>query len=240
MVGGNRSWATLGVLLAASLAAASNADASKDTKSGKDPQGAKGKPAAHEAAAPPGHAPAKAAGAASPEHAAHGESPTAAGKAAEATTHRAQRAEFKGAVAELGERHAKGKLNKPELKQELAALKESRGERRRKHRADLKERWGDGLAQPSAREELGHHERRMARLERMLLLAQTERAGAAKEKLVPRIEKLIEHENARHERKMQQLQAQVIKPPPGAAGQKETPQAAPTPAADKAEKGAAQ
>jgi hypothetical protein len=223
--------------LAASLALASNADASKDTKNGKDAQG---KPSAHEAGSPPGRALAKPVGAAAPGQAAHHESPAATGEATDRTAHRAQRAEFKGAVAELGERHAQGKLKKPELKQELAALKESRGERRRQHRADLKERWGDGLAQPAAREELRHHERRMARLERMQLLAQTERAGAAKDKLVPRIEKLISRENARHQRKMEQLQAQVAKLPP--AGQKETlpKQAAVTPAADKAEKGAAQ
>jgi hypothetical protein len=252
MAGRSRGWTTLGVWLAASLAVASSANASKDTKNEKDPQGAKGKPAAHAVGAPPGHAPAKPAGAASghaahggaatPGHAAHGEPSAARGEGVDPKAHRAHGPEFKGAVAELGERHAKGKLKKAELKQELAALKESRGERRRQHRADLKERWGDGLAQPAAREELRHHERRMARLERMLLLAQTERAGAAKDKLVARIEKLIAHENGRHERKMEQLQAQVGKAPPGAEGKKETlpKQANATPAAAKPEKGAAQ
>jgi hypothetical protein len=242
MAGRSRGWTTLGVWLAASLAVASSASASKDTKNEKDPHGAKGKSAAHGVGTPPGHAPAKPAGAASPGQAAHGGPSPATGEGVAPKAHRAQGAEFKGAVAELGERHAKGKLKKAELKQELAALKESRGERRRQHRADLKERWGDGLAQPAAREELRHHERRMARLERMLLLAQTERAGAAKDKLVARIEKLIAHENGRHERKMEQLQAQVGKAPPGAEGKKETlpKQANATPAAAKPEKGAAQ
>jgi hypothetical protein len=46
----------------------------------------------------------------------------------------------------------------------------------------------------------------MAHLNRMLLLAETERKGQAKDKLVERIEKLKSQEDERHERKMSQLQ----------------------------------
>jgi hypothetical protein len=150
----------------------------------------------------------------------HGESkgdPAAAAGGDEHGARRAQRAEFKSAVAELRERQAQGKLTKEELKKELAALDGSRGDRRGRHRQVLKERWGGELTRPSALEELRHHERRMAQLERMSLLAQTERSGAAKDQLVTRIDKLIARENERHERKMSQLAAPAGNTQPASA-----------------------
>ena len=153
----------------------------------------------------------------------------------------AERAEFKSAVVALRERHAQGKLDKDELKSELAALRETRGERRRKHGEALKARWGNQLAQPSAQEELRHHERRMASLERLSLLAETERSGPDKEKLVARIAKLTAKENERHERKMTQLQAGTGTTRPASANEDvKTPGQAPAAAlaADPAAKGA--
>jgi hypothetical protein len=110
-------------------------------------------------------------------------------------------------VSELRDKYKSGSLKKDELDKELRALKESRKERRTEHQRAIKERWGNSLAAPAAREELTHHERRMAKLNRLLLLAEAERKGAAKDKLVTRIEKLIAHENERHERKMSQIEA---------------------------------
>ena len=114
---------------------------------------------------------------------------------------------FMSAMAKLRERYKDGSLKKDELKKELEALRADRKERREQHRAALKERWGNSLAASAVLAELKHHERRMAHLNRMLLLAETERKGKAKDKLVERIEKLKSHENERHERKMSQLQS---------------------------------
>jgi hypothetical protein len=125
----------------------------------------------------------------------------------EGGAHHHGRGKFKSAVSELREKYKSGSLKKDELDKELRALKESRKERRAEHQRAIKERWGNSLAAPAARQELAHHERTMAKLNRLLLLAEAERKGKAKDKLVERIEKLIAHENERHERKMSQLDA---------------------------------
>jgi hypothetical protein len=114
---------------------------------------------------------------------------------------------FMSAMAKLRDRYKDGSLKKEDLKKELQALRADRKQRRDEHRAALKERWGNSLAAPPVLAELKHHERRMAHLNRMLLVTETERKGQAKDKLVERIEKLKSQENERHERKMSQLQS---------------------------------
>jgi hypothetical protein len=109
-------------------------------------------------------------------------------------------------VRELRDRFKSGTLSKQELATALRALNDDRKARRHHHREGLRQRWGKRLALPAATAELRHHERRMAHLNRMLLLAETERQGKAKDELVARIEKLSELENRRHERKMSQLE----------------------------------
>ena len=234
MVRRNQTMTLLGVLLAASVTLSRSAPAEKAEKGekGGPPGNNPAATAAREHRAAPAakdkdhHHPDKglagvtAAHAAEPHegkrHAEHGEGkgPHGEGAAAAAAdsdkreARREQRAEFKSAVADLRDRQAQGKLSKEELKKELAALDKSRNERRREHREALKQRWGADLARPPAREELRHHERRMAQLERMSLLAQSERSGAAKGKLVARIDKLVARENERHQRKMTQVAAQ--------------------------------
>lgn len=88
---------------------------------------------------------------------------------------------------------------------------ESRLERRQEHKKRLIARWGQALRRPDAVAELRHHAERMARLRRLRFLAETEREGKDQEKLLARIDKLIELEQARHERAMQRHQT-----PPGA------------------------
>jgi hypothetical protein len=146
--------------------------------------------------------------------------------AAERAERRAERAEYKSKVAELRERQAAGKLSKDELKKELAALRESRAERRQARREALRERWGQKLAEPSVQQELRHHERRMAQLERMALLAQTDRSGKAKDALVARIDKLTERENQRHERKLSQLETKAGNTRPASAVETPAPKGA--------------
>jgi len=98
-----------------------------------------------------------------------------------------------------------GKLKKADLEASLSKLRENNKERRDNHRAALKARWGEQLAKPDAQNELMVHERRMAKLNRLLLLAQTERTGKDSEKLSERIEKLVDLETARHEKRMAQI-----------------------------------
>ena len=100
-----------------------------------------------------------------------------------------------------------GKLKKADLEARLSKLRENTKERRDNHRAALKARWGEHLAKADTQTELAVHERRMAKLNRLLLLAQTERTGKDSEKLSERVEKLIELETTRHEKRMAQITA---------------------------------
>lgn len=128
----------------------------------------------------------------------------------------------RGALRELLDELKDGKLKKSELKDRLGKLRENEGERRAQHQAEVKARWGAVLAQPAVREELEHHARRMARLNRAAFLAETE-ITKDKDKLVERIQKLTEKEQARHVRAMERFKSM----PPGAA----VASAAPAPAA---------
>lgn len=112
----------------------------------------------------------------------------------------------RGALRELFEELKQGKLKKADVKERLGKLRESAAERRQQHQRELKERWGVALAVPSVREELQHHARRMARLNRALLVAETE-LTKDKDKLVERIQKLIDKEQTRHERAMDRVKS---------------------------------
>lgn len=98
-----------------------------------------------------------------------------------------------------------GTLKKGDLQARLSKLRDTVKERQDKHRAALKARWGEHLAKTEAQQELSLHERRMAKLNRLLLLIQTERQGQVAEKLTTRVEKLVDLENARHEKRMTQI-----------------------------------
>lgn len=129
-----------------------------------------------------------------------------------------------------------GKLKKDELKARLTELRERREDRAKEHREELKARYGAALGSPAAREELEHHARRLARLNRAMVLAETE-VVKDKDKLKERIQKLLDKENARHQQAMDRFKANT---PPGAGAAAPSASAAPEapPAAVAAEKGA--
>jgi len=112
-----------------------------------------------------------------------------------------KRGHHRGAWRAMFEDLRAGKLKKGELKEHLVKLRANMAERRAQHQSELKTRWGAVLAMPSAKQELEHHARRMARLNRAALLAETE-VTKDKDKLVERIQKLIDKEEERHERAM--------------------------------------
>jgi hypothetical protein len=139
---------------------------------------------------------------------------------------------FRNAMHDLHERFKAGKIKKEELKAELAKLHDNAKERGKEHRQALGKRWGSALAMPAAREELKHHARRMAYLDRAMLLAQTE-VTKDKDKVIERITKLIDKENERHERAMERLKSAPATPAASAAASA-APAAAPGPAASAA------
>jgi hypothetical protein len=115
----------------------------------------------------------------------------------------------------LGFEFSHGKMTKPELEKRIAEMRANKVERRKEHREGLRHRWGVALMHPAVREELRHHARREAFLSRALFLAQTQAAPKDKDKLIARIEKLIEKEDARHDRAMERLKS--MPPPPASA-----------------------
>lgn len=131
---------------------------------------------------------------------------------------------FRGGMRQLQEDLKAGKVKKEELKDKLAKLRESAGERGKEHRQELSKRWGGTLALPPAREELKNHARRMAFLNRAMVLAETE--AKDKDKLTARISKLIDKENERHDRAMEHFKSL-----PAAAASAAMPAASAAPAA---------
>ncbi len=119
------------------------------------------------------------------------------------------------AMHELFEELRSGKLKKQDVKARLAKLETSRVEREAVHREELKARWGSALATPAAREELEHHARRVARLDRAMLLVETE-VSKDRNKLNARIEKLQTQEEARHQHAMERLRAMPTTTTPSA------------------------
>ncbi len=79
--------------------------------------------------------------------------------------------------------------------------REKRQERRKERREKVKEKWGDIVKRPAVREELRRHARRMARLGRLLDLAEEEKKDDAAKK----IKALMEKEQARHDKRMAAL-----------------------------------
>jgi hypothetical protein len=103
----------------------------------------------------------------------------------------------------------------------------------------LRQRWGHSMAKDDVKAELERHARRLARLQRLEIVAATERSGAPRERLIDRLGKLRDLENTRHERAMKTLVPGAPAADPSAAaavvdlpkGQSAPSPAAPVPAA---------
>jgi hypothetical protein len=140
--------------------------------------------------------------------------------------------DFKRAWRELHAELKSGKLKKDELKAKLAKLQDTSAERAQEHRRELGERWGRALTSPAVHEELKHHARRVAFLNRALVLAQSEEKDQAKR--TERITKLLDKENERHERAMERFKGSAA-PAASGLGASVAASAAATPPAASAE-----
>jgi hypothetical protein len=131
----------------------------------------------------------------------------------------------RSALHQLSEDLHHGKVDAKDVGQKLSELTRTRAERAASHRQELKARWGRAASLPAAHEELRHHARRMAFLDRAAIVAETD-ASKDKEKLTARIAALVEKENDRHERAMQRFQSEGgSASPTGAAGSAAAPAA---------------
>jgi hypothetical protein len=88
-----------------------------------------------------------------------------------------------------------------------------RRDRRHERLAKLRARWGALLRHPAVLAELRLHGRRMARLQTLRRIAERE----GKTALLPRIDKLVEKEQARHERHMAGLKSRGSAAPTASA-----------------------
>lgn len=130
---------------------------------------------------------------------------------------------------DIREQLKNGNPHPAELKKQLEELQSMREDRRRDQRMSLQRRWGRGIRSPEVKDELERHARRLARLQRLEVVAATERAGDGRKKLIARIEALRTQEDKRHEEAMKKL---VPDAPPAAdastaPGGSATPPAAP-------------
>jgi hypothetical protein len=89
------------------------------------------------------------------------------------------------------------------LKESRDKLRESRAERRKAHQAELKAKYGDIVDKPAVRAELRLHGQRTARLHRLERIA----TAKGKDDDVKRVQALVAKENARHDKRMEELKA---------------------------------
>jgi hypothetical protein len=225
----------LGVLLGALVGSNALADPSSDTKPGK----ATGHSSASDSKSQRGEAKSDRPGSMPGDRGAEGKSgknsdmpQSADGKptAGDDSGHQKRglgmgRGGFRSEMRAIREGIKDGSIKKEELKSRLEKLRESQAERQKQHQQLVHQRWGSSLlATSQAKQELKDHARRSAMLDRALLLAQTETKLPDRNKVIERIEKLIEREDARHERAMTQM-----KSTPGSAEAKAAPAQNPTP-----------
>lgn len=91
--------------------------------------------------------------------------------------------------------------DRQERREDRKELREDRQEKRKAHRRELREKWGDAIKKPAAKDELKVHAVRMARLTRARAVADEN----GKKELVARIDKLIEKEKTRHQAAMEKI-----------------------------------
>jgi hypothetical protein len=134
-----------------------------------------------------------------------------------------------GKGADEAAEHGKGMgMGGGSIEERIAKMRETRKDRRHAHSEALKQKWGDELARPDVREAIKVHEWRMARLNRVRTLVDaSDRPN--KDKTLAKIDKLIEKENARFDKKMDKLKTA---PAPGSSAAE--PAAAPKPGASAA------
>lgn len=134
-----------------------------------------------------------------------------------------------GKGADEAAEHGKGMgMGGGSIEERIAKMHETRKDRRHAHSEALKQKWGEALGRPDVREAIKVHEWRMARLDRMrTLIDASDRPN--KDKLLAKIDKLIEKENARFDKKMDKIKTA---PAPGSSAAE--PAAKPTPGASAA------
>ena len=101
---------------------------------------------------------------------------------------------------------------KKEWKEKHSAWVEKRSERRDARREEVKKRWGNLVEKPAGRAELRKHARRVARLERIIFVAD----ATEKPKVSENAKALLEKERTRHQARMEALKSLPVVNQPAA------------------------
>jgi hypothetical protein len=118
----------------------------------------------------------------------------------------------------IGVDYYEGRSSKAELEARVAEMSRNRSWRRKDHAEGIKELWGARvLSHPDCREELRVHARREAYGYRALFLAHTDPSVKERPSLVARIERIVDAEDARHQKAIERLGGVPGGAAPGAA-----------------------
>jgi colicin import membrane protein len=96
---------------------------------------------------------------------------------------------------------AKEEEDDDKVEAELEELRKTRGDRKKASIEKIKTRWGVLLENPSSKDELAKHAKRMAQLQRIRALAEAKK----KVKVVAKVDELITKEELRHGKAMNKL-----------------------------------
>ncbi|HET9932575.1 MAG TPA: hypothetical protein VFQ35_17855 [Polyangiaceae bacterium] len=121
---------------------------------------------------------------------------------------RAQRQHAQQLKRDIDAELAKENPDRAVLAQKSAEYAEIRADRRRDRLLSIRRRWGTLADRPDFNRELERHARTQARIERLKFVAATERSGAARTRLLERINHLAELESERYQKTMQALTEQ--------------------------------
>jgi hypothetical protein len=103
------------------------------------------------------------------------------------------------------------------LKQKLAEFAETRAARKREKQLVLRHRLGEAASRDDVKQELARHGKTLARIERLKFLASSERTGAARKRLLDRLQKVSEREEQRHQKALTELAPNAAMAAPSAA-----------------------
>jgi hypothetical protein len=110
--------------------------------------------------------------------------------------------------AEPGERGRRAEARREENRVRMEELRQTRRERRLKHIEAFRKHYpAELLGNPRVKDEFRVHARRMARLRRAEFVAKTELEEPKRSEVLARVKRLIEREEARHEKRVTRLRS---------------------------------
>jgi hypothetical protein len=125
--------------------------------------------------------------------------------------------EYRSQVEKLHEQLSAGKITREQFKEEVIKLHASYGARAKEEGDEIKKRWGALLKRPDVHKELADHARRVAYLDRAVVVTEQEVSEPPRAQVLARIKELRNKETVRHEAAMKQFASSGTAAPAAAA-----------------------